>query len=308
RHGETKVTLHVDAFLDQNDSTYTLSFGGQPGYATRLVGEHFHTDVKVPVNAGLDPHWNHSDPPKGETSQTHLYLQSGLSKRLGRLLSGIEVHLAHEVIALWRLRERQQGNPLNGMREPGQLRSGRRLEHGGGNLASVFQSLKNEQSPKDWSYTVDLVRLGLGREIEDLSVQVMDSGYASLLLRFNDGRQVRAAGLSDGQLNYLCFVAIARSTTPRSVLLVDEPELHLHPGLVGRVADMMLAASEVSPVIVATHSNSVLDAVEPSCVSVVQQVNGETQLRSLDAEFIKRWRQPLSQVRAEHGDSAMVGA
>jgi predicted ATPase len=47
----------------------------------------------------------------------------------------------------------------------------------------------------------------------------------------------------------------------RAALVVDEPEQHLHPALLSRVVDMLEAASSTAPVVVATHSDRVLDAL-----------------------------------------------
>jgi predicted ATPase len=72
---------------------------------------------------------------------------------------------------------------------------------------------------------------------------------------------ISAAMLSDGTLAYLCFVALARSVTDRPVLALDEPEAHLHPALLARVVNLLEVASSECPVIVATHSDRFLDAL-----------------------------------------------
>ena len=42
---------------------------------------------------------------------------------------------------------------------------------------------------------------------------------------------------------------------------MDEPELHLHPGLVSRVAQLLDAGAEQHAILVATHSRPLLDAL-----------------------------------------------
>jgi predicted ATPase len=155
-----------------------------------------------------------------------------------------------------------------------------------------------------------LVQLGLGDEIEDVSVQIVaDSGYASLALRYADGRVVSAMAVSDGQLAYLSFVALVRGSSARSVLVVDEPELHLHPGLVVRVLDLLDSAAAFTPVILATHSNDLLDALErPEDVRIVSLVGGRTQIAPLRSDVLERWRhRSLSSVRRTMGDQELSG-
>mgnify|MGYP003592898466 CR=1 FL=1 len=62
---------------------------------------------------------------------------------------------------------------------------------------------------------------------------------------------------------------------------MDEPELHLHPGLLTRVVQFLAASAESHPVLLATHSDHLLDALtEPArSVRVCERVHGQTRLR-----------------------------
>jgi predicted ATPase len=307
RQGATVVHLRARIELKSYGQViYSISFGGQPGYSARPVVESLQRGKEPPlwrVQGGQLP--SHDGQ---ETVLTTMAGRDGVSQRVRQVLAAIELQVAHEVVALWRQRERAIHTQSTGMREPSQLRSGRRLERGGSNLSSVIHSLRNDYGRDEWDLTLRMIKLGLGQHIEDVTVPILDSGYASLVLRYADGRQVSAQGLSDGQLAFLCFVAIARSKASRSVLLLDEPELHLHPGLLVRVFDMLRETSQMTPVILATHAGSLIDALEDPTqdVSVVSLVDGVTEVKAINAGFLKEWKLPLSQLRAEHGDAALV--
>lgn len=327
RSGESVVTLEARIQLQPSGElvSYKLSFGGQPGWGSALFFESLSLLNDQPLllieralgratgNAHKDPTLNAPD------SQTETALPfsraNNIVDRVWRVLDGIEVHLGHEVTALWRQRERSRsglsGASSTSLRDPSQLGPAKRLEHGATNLASLFHGLKNDTGPTDWDITRRLVRLGLGDEVDDVAVQVVaDSGFATLALRYVDGRVVPAMALSDGQLAYLAFVAMTRAPAPRSVLLIDEPELHLHPGLAVRVLDLLEAAGSKSPVILSTHSNDILDALEhpEDELRIVSQVEGKTLMNHLTPGFLERWKpRTLSELRRSIGDAELRG-
>jgi predicted ATPase len=75
--------------------------------------------------------------------------------------------------------------------------------------------------------------------------------------------------LSDGVLAYLAFVALVQLSPPGGLLAFDEPETHLHPGLIDRVAGFFETLSTRRPVLVATQSDRFLDAISDPADSVV---------------------------------------
>lgn len=308
RQGTTAVHLRARILLDKDEFVYSVSFGGQFGYSTRPQVESLGISGGPPIFRVVQG--NHPGHPGNETILSTGLVNHEAVQRVRQVLSNIDVQLGFDVNALWKQRERNINTQGTGMREPAQLRGGRRLEGGGSNLASVIHSLRNDQGREEWERTLRIIKLGLGDHLEDVAVSVMDTGYAALTLRYRDGRRVSAQGLSDGQLAFLCFVAAARASAEKSVLLIDEPELHLHPGLLVRVFDLLQETSDRVPVVLATHAGALLDAVESpeEDVSVVSLRDGETHVEQLSSEFLHRWKLPLSQLRAEMGDRALVVA
>jgi predicted ATPase len=71
-------------------------------------------------------------------------------------------------------------------------------------------------------------------------------------------------------LSYLAFVALFRLDGAQSSLMaLDEPDLHLHPQLLMRVLDMLEAMARKFPVLIATHSDRLLDGLSKPAKSVV---------------------------------------
>lgn len=214
---------------------------------------------------------------------------------------GIDVHLPFRVSATWANRSTGQGSAL---RDPRIVEPGRRLELFGANLATVYQLLKNSGAER-WRETMELLRLGIGPDFEDVSISVPGSGHISLELELRGVGSVSAFHLADGLLAYLSFVALVQLDDGRSLLAFDEPEHHLHPALLARVVDLLEDAAQRYPVVLSTHSDQLLDCLSDPVASVVVcelDRDRRTQLRRLDPEQFEKWRDDyrgVGSIRAE---------
>ena len=105
-----------------------------------------------------------------------------------------------------------------------------------------------------------------------------------------------ASSLSDGTLRFIALATLflqPDSYRP-SVILVDEPELGLHPYAITLLASMVKQASVETQVLVSTQSPLLLDHFQPEDVLVADRVAGGTQLTRLDSEKLKAWLEEYS--------------
>ena len=125
------------------------------------------------------------------------------------------------------------------------------------NLALVFNSLMSQiKTRKKISDEVKNIYEGA----DDIFVRI-DAGRAILQIIETDLLEaIPANRLSDGTLRYLCLMAILMNPTPVPLICLDEPELGMHPDLIGGLASMLLKAAEHTQLIVNTHSPILLDA------------------------------------------------
>lgn len=206
-------------------------------------------------------------------------------------VASIEVHLPLDVLASWAARS--HARPA-GPRGAVLISAAPRVERLGGNLANVFHALRN-RGDREWAETMSWVRLGLGPHVESVTAEPDAAGGSVALWLKHAGveRKVPPASLSDGQLQFLGIVALCRLAAPASVVAFDEPEAHLHPGLQVRAIQMLARLSESAPVLLATHSRRILDAVpSPADAVRVLRVSGRapaTSVLTLDAEALARW-------------------
>jgi predicted ATPase len=102
--------------------------------------------------------------------------------------------------------------------------------------------------------------------------------------------------ISDGTLRAMAIVTLflqPEHDLP-DVIILDEPELGLHPYALEIVAGLMRAASLKSQVIVATQSQTFLNNFEPSEIITVEWRQGQTLFRRLEEAQFKDWLEDYS--------------
>lgn len=211
-------------------------------------------------------------------------------------LRGIEVHLPFDTRASWGARAYQRPESL---RVASTLFPAERLSLFGFNLANAWSELRGREAAH-WEHTLSLVRLGLGDRLDTVAIPPdAGGGNVSLALRFNDvAGLVSAADLSDGQLAWLAFVAMVRLNGSRSLLAVDEPELHLHPSLLGRVVDMLTSLPGGASVVLSTHADRVLELLDDpaDAVRVCSLSGSRADVSRIDAAELPRWLEAFGDV------------
>ena len=101
----------------------------------------------------------------------------------------------------------------------------------------------------------------------------------------------KAHMLSDGTLRFICLATLLLQPAELlpSTVLIDEPELGLHPYAINLLADMLMLAAEKKQVIASTQSVELLNAFAPENVIVVEREAGASVLKRLDASDLEEW-------------------
>ena len=77
-------------------------------------------------------------------------------------------------------------------------------------------------------------------------------------------------------------------------ILIDEPELGLHPYAIGVLAELLKRASERRQLIVSTQSVELMNYMEPEDIVVVDRENNESIFHRLDREHLQDWLEDYS--------------
>ncbi|MBQ2788407.1 MAG: AAA family ATPase, partial [Thermoguttaceae bacterium] len=94
---------------------------------------------------------------------------------------------------------------------------------------------------------------------------------------------------SDGSLRFICLVAALLQPELPTTLVIDEPELGLHPAAIGLLAELIQGASQRTQIVVATQSAPFLDYFKPENVIVANRSAGESTFTRLEASDLNVW-------------------
>ncbi len=161
-----------------------------------------------------------------------------------------------------------------------------RLEEDFSNLGMFLNRLRRQPKTKA-ALLAGLANLYEGLTDFDVSIE-----GGTVQVYFTEGDfSIPATRLSDGTVRYLCLLAILCDPEPPPLIGIEEPELGLHPDILPKVADLLMAASERTQLIVTTHSEILVDAFteRPGAVVVCEKHEGQTTLRRPDPDALAVW-------------------
>lgn len=187
------------------------------------------------------------------------YEESSTASVIRSMLRKIIVHQFHDT------------SPTSAMRSKWNINDDRWIREHAGNIAPVLYRLR-ENEPMSYRRIVSTIRLIL----PFFSDFELEPDYGRILLSWGelDGRMIYSASqASDGMLRLVALVTLLLLPEEQlpDVLVLDEPELGLHPYAINIVGGLIRAASTKIQVIVATQSPALVDCFEPKDVVVVER-------------------------------------
>lgn len=100
--------------------------------------------------------------------------------------------------------------------------------------------------------------------------------------------------ISDGTLRFICLATVLLQPNPPSTILLDEPELGLHPYALTLLAGLIQKASYRSQIIISTQSAALIDHFQPKDIILVESKNDESVFSRPDTEKLKIWLEDYS--------------
>lgn len=108
------------------------------------------------------------------------------------------------------------------------------------------------------------------------------SKFSSVVYGVND--------LSDGTIRFIALATLFLQPTLPKTIIIDEPELGLHPSAISKLAGLIKsAAAKECNVIIATQSTDLISYFEPEDIITVDQKNGESTFKRLDSKSLMDW-------------------
>lgn len=176
-----------------------------------------------------------------------------------------------------------------GMKKLWDVTDNARLRADGSNLAAVLYRLEHQDVRR-----YELICRHIARVLPIFERFDLVEQYGKVMLRWKGTESDMTFGphlTSDGSLRFFALVTLLSLPTESlpSIILLDEPELGLHPSAVSLLGSMIQSVAVQHQVIVATQSPLLVDAFELDDVTVLELEDGETQIRRLSNGDYERW-------------------
>lgn len=119
---------------------------------------------------------------------------------------------------------------------------------------------EGRQPPGDFELLAGRFEQATGKRLERPQTDMAGSGVR-LWVRLPTGERHDLSSLSDGEQQVLALIYFARRTSATGgILLIDEPELHLHPSLQQALIEVLRLMSDRAQVWIATHAAKLIAA------------------------------------------------
>ncbi len=286
-HFGPKVTPQIEAELefevDNGVDTYSMRLFHAAGDTLVFADETlsflqtgFTKPKLVPLGAGHEETRVGLEAEKGEPT----------AKFFRHLLNRCRVYHFHDT------------SPTARVRQYGYIGDNRWLMPDAGNLAAFLLRLREENGGGVYKRIVSTIRL-MAPFFEDFDLEPAGPTQKEIILNWRNRGSDQVFGphqLSDGTLRAMCLVTLlmqAEDELPE-LIIVDEPELGLHPFALNLVASLFKKAAHYSQVLISTQSSSFLDNFDPENVVVVNREGEESQLTRLDAARLEAWLEEYS--------------
>jgi len=102
-------------------------------------------------------------------------------------------------------------------------------------------------------------------------------------------RYQNAQNLSDGTLRFIALTTLMLQPNPPKTIIIDEPELGLHPSAINKLAGLIRKASAHSQIILSTQSINLVNNFEPEDIVTVDRENHESIFRRLNSKELAAW-------------------
>lgn len=171
------------------------------------------------------------------------------------------------------------------LRDSVNLYEHKQVSSDGQNLAAFLYSLKN--TPEEEGYFKQISRL-IRHAFSQFKEFVLEPNFETAKIQLQwreEGSEhvFSAHQASDGSLRFMVLTALLMSPPQRlpRILILDEPELGLHPKALATLANMISLASQHCQILIATQSSEFLDHFEADDLVIVDRTRFDLQANEM---------------------------
>lgn len=216
-------------------------------------------------------------------------MQGGISQNIATF--------CYNAIAGWKVFHFHDTSDTAAVKRQGAVHDNEYLRSDAANLAAYLFKLQ-QQNPEVYSQIRKTVRLAVPFFDDFVLKPVpLSSGEEQIRLLWKQADSdypFWPSQLSDGSIRFICLVTALLQPEPPSTIIIDEPELGLHPYAITLLGALLRAASKRMQVIVSTQSVPLLNEFELDDLIVVEREQGVSTFNRLDTDQFASWLEDYS--------------
>jgi predicted ATPase len=169
------------------------------------------------------------------------------------------------------------------------------FQEDGGNLAA-FLYLLQEKFPKNFKKIEGVLRfIAPFFDRFYLNPDELNSKFIELRWLEKGSQQLfDAHNFSDGTLRMICLLTLLLQPYPPNTIIIDEPELGLHPSAIGHLAALIQSVSVKSQLIISTQSVNLISEFSPEDLLIVNREDNQSTFSRLNAVELASWLEEYS--------------
>lgn len=190
----------------------------------------------------------------------------------------------------WRVYHFHDTSPKARMKQTVYLHDNLYLHSDAANLAAMLYLLQETQ-PDYYRKIVETIQL-VAPFFDDFVLQPNPLNPDTILLRWREcGVEdiFSAAYLSDGTLRFMCLATLLLQPNLPATIIIDEPELGLHPYAIKVLAGLLCGAATETQVVVSTQSPILVDQFTPEDILVVDRTDGQSVFSRKNSNDLEIW-------------------
>ncbi|WP_278354299.1 AAA family ATPase [Chryseobacterium gleum] len=177
------------------------------------------------------------------------------------------------------------------LRTPAQIDDNKYLREDGTNLAAFLYYLQQKHA-KSFNRIQKTIQ-SIAPYFERFDLHPDRLNESSIKLEWKEVNQpetyFNASHFSDGTLRFIALATLLMQPELPEVIIIDEPELGLHPFAINKLASLIRKASSTSQIIISTQSVNFVDNFEPEEIITVDRVENESVFDRLESSELKGW-------------------
>ena len=301
------LELPLPGLANANLQAYTADGGGSDGFL--FNGPKITEQIEVETTFGSNRYRFKLAPTSDETfiindegSFYKTWWEYGSGQTSPKLLkdkdiSGKRGEYIYDAISSWKIYHFHDTSKVAPMRRFETVDDNSYLRFDAANIAPFLFELQNNKRARrarTYSQIVDTIRL-VAPFFDDFILKPNNNEKVRLRWRQKGSDYpLKPQHLSDGTLRFICLTTALLQPDPPSTIIIDEPELGLHPYAIEILAELIKSASKKTQLIISTQSPALVDYFEPEDIIVVNRKNGASVFDRLKKAELSSWLEDYS--------------